>query len=78
MRIEANIRVVKSNAGTELFISRDANPYINAVFHLPPDAAVVNGETIEIVQAPEPPQLSEAEAEKRRAELHGTIAPAAG
>lgn len=77
MKIEANIRVVKSSVGVELFISRNADPYINTVFHLPPDAQIESGDTITIVQAETRP-LSDAEVEKRKAELPGQIEPAAG
>ncbi|MEK6281877.1 MAG: hypothetical protein AABN95_16105 [Acidobacteriota bacterium] len=76
MKIEADVRVVKSSAGTEVFITRNADPYINTVFHLPPDAQVKSGDSIEIVQTPEAKPLSKAEAEKREAELPGKIEPA--
>jgi hypothetical protein len=76
MKISGNIRVVKSSAGTEVFITA-REPYVNFAIHLPPDAKVKDGESVEFVQEVIEP-LTEAQAEKRASELPGQIAQDAG
>jgi uncharacterized Zn finger protein len=76
MKIKGNIRVVKSTAATEVFVTA-REPYINFAIHLPPDAEVKDGDSIEFEQEIIK-QLTEAEAKKRAAELPGQIEPAAG
>ena len=70
MKISSNIRVVKSQTGTEVFITA-SDPYLNFALHLPPDASIKDGDSIEFVQETKPPAKTEAD-------LHGKIAPAAG
>ena len=70
MRISGNIRVVKSQTATEVFVTA-ADPYLNFALHLPPDAAIKDGDSVEFVQEAKP-------AAKTEAELPGKIAPAAG
>lgn len=70
MRINGNIRVVKSQTATEVFITA-SDPYLNFALHLPPDAAIKDGDSIEFVQEVKPPTKTEAE-------LPGKVAPAAG
>ena len=77
MKINGNIRVVKSPSGTEVFV-QSADPVTNFVMHLPADAAIKDGDSVEFVQAPAPKPLTEEEAKKRATELPGQIAPAAG
>ena len=60
MKIEGNIRVLKSSAGTEVFIT-SKDPYINTVMHLPADAEITDGDTIEIVQLPSSEAQTEAD-----------------
>ena len=53
MKIEANVRVVKSSAATEVFVTRDRDPYINFALHLPADAEIKSGDSIELVGPPD-------------------------
>jgi len=70
MKISGNIRVVKSPTGTEVFIT-SSDPYLNFALHLPVDAAIKAGDSIEFVQEVKPPTKTEAD-------LPGKVAPAVG
>lgn len=72
MKIEGNIRVAKSPHGTEVFI-QSVEPLANFVLHLPADAKVADGESIEFVQKVDRP-LTKKEAEAAEAALPGKIA----
>jgi hypothetical protein len=75
MRFEGvNTRVVKSSAATEVFVTNES-PYMNFAIHLPPDADIKSGDSIELVG---PPDLQPAEvAPTGKASRLSTTAPPA-